>query len=59
MLPPAEQDALAATIVTEIESEAAWEQRFAATADQLAHRADEAHLEHRAGRTQPLAPERL
>ena len=58
-LPPADQDALAEQILADLASEAAWDRRFAATADRLAALADEAHAEYVAGRTEVLDPDRL
>jgi hypothetical protein len=54
-----EQDALAATILAELEDERHWSETFAGSADLLAQLADEASAEHRAGRTHPLDPERM
>lgn len=53
-LPEAEQDAFASWIVEELASERRWSQSFAQSQDALAHLAEEALAEHRAGRTQPL-----
>lgn len=58
-LPDSEQDALAATILAEIEDEQRWTDAFARSADTLAELAREAMEEHRAGRTLPLDPERM
>lgn len=58
-LPPADQDALADSILAEVESEAGWDRRFATTADRLAELADEAHAEYAQGRTELLDPDRL
>lgn len=58
-LPAADQDALAAVLLAEIASEQAIDARLAATPDALGRLADEALAEHRAGRTEPLDPERL
>jgi hypothetical protein len=49
-----DQDAIAAFILEELESERRWQQSFANSADVLAKLAEEALTEHRAGRTQPL-----
>lgn len=54
-----EQDALAAWILAEIESERRWDEAFANSHDVLHLLADEALAEHRAGKTQPLDPETL
>ena len=58
-LPAEEQDALARTLLSELASERDIDERLAATPDALARLADEALAEHRAGRTEPLDPERL
>jgi hypothetical protein len=58
-LPEAEQDALAASILAEIEDERRWSAAFGRSADILAELAEEALAEHRAGRTLPLDPERM
>lgn len=50
-LPEVEQDALAALILAEIESEQRWQQTFADSQDVLTQLADEALAEHRAGKT--------
>jgi hypothetical protein len=49
-----EQNALAALILEEIESERLWTQLFAESEDLLSQLADEALAEHRAGKTKPL-----
>ena len=53
-LPANEQDALAAIILEEIESERIWNKLFAESEDLLSQLADEALAEHRAGKTKPL-----
>jgi hypothetical protein len=58
-LPESEQDALAATILAEIEDEQRWTAAFAGSADTLVELARESLAEHRAGRTQPLDTERM
>lgn len=58
-LPEVEQDALAALILAEIESEQRWQHAFAGSQDMLARLADEALEEHRAGETQDLDPDAL
>ena len=58
-LPAAEQDALAAAILSEVEAEAQWEARMRATPTALEALADEAITEHRAGRSKPLDPDEL
>jgi hypothetical protein len=58
-LPEQQQDALAAVIFEELVSERRWGHAFADSADLLAHLADHALAEHRAGKTHVLDPERL
>jgi hypothetical protein len=58
-LPPPEQDALAAWILEELASEKRWSESLAGSADALAALAEEALGDHRAGKTQPLDPDRL
>ena len=58
-LPDAEQDALASAILAEVAGDAAWGDRFRASADELEHLANEAIEEHRQGRSQPLDPDAL
>jgi hypothetical protein len=53
-LPEAEQDALAAAILDELESERRWDELFERSAHTLAKLAKEALAEDRAGRTRPL-----
>lgn len=53
-LPALEQDALAAQLIEEIESEARWDAAFARSQDVLVRMAEAAMAEHRAGRTLPL-----
>jgi hypothetical protein len=53
-LPEAEQDALAAAILEELESERRWDELFQRSADILAELAKEALAEDRASRTRPL-----
>ncbi len=53
-LPDTEQDALAAAILEELESERRWDELFERSADTLAKLAKEALAEDRAGRTRPL-----
>ena len=53
-LPEAEQDALAAAILEELESEKRWDELFHRSADTLAKLAKDALAEDRAGRTRPL-----
>lgn len=58
-LPELEQEAFAAFLLNELAAEQQWQQAFAVSQDQLAELADEALVEHRAGRTQPLDPKQL
>ena len=58
-LPEEEQELLAAWILEEVASERLWDKAFTDSADELAHLADEAAVEHREGRTQVLDPDRL
>jgi hypothetical protein len=58
-LPEAEQDAIAATILAEIEDEHRWTEAFERSPEVLAELAVEALVEHRAGRTLPLDPDRM
>lgn len=53
-LPEDEQDALAASILADLEDERRWSEAFARSPDVLSTLADEARAEHRAGRTLPL-----
>jgi hypothetical protein len=54
-----EQDAIAASILAEIEDERRWAESFARSPDALARLAREALGEHRAERTLPLDPEAM
>jgi len=58
-LPDAEQDAIAASILEELEEDRKWDQAFAASADALSRMAEEALAEDLAGKTLPLNPEKL
>ena len=53
------QDAIAALVLAELASEQRWDESFRRSQDELAALAEEALLEHRAGRTTPLDPDRL
>ena len=53
-LPEGEQDALAAAILEELESERRWDELFQHSPDTLSKLAQEALAEDRAGRTRPL-----
>jgi hypothetical protein len=54
-----EQNALAAWILQEIDSERRWGKAFSDSADELARLAEEALMEHRRGQTRVLDPEQL
>ena len=58
-LSPADQDAIAAIILDELEDERRWDDAFARSADKLAALAREARVERRRGETQPLDPDKL
>lgn len=58
-LPDQEQDAIAAVIITELESDRRWDNAFANSRVELDQPADEALEEFRDGRTEPLDPERI
>lgn len=53
-LAPEEQDALAALIFEEMESEKKWDEMFASSQDQLAKLAKQAVTDYKAGKTAPL-----
>ena len=53
-LPEAEQEAFAALLLNEIDSERRWDELFAQSEDLLSDLADEALKEHRAGKTKLL-----
>ena len=50
-LPDEEQDAVAALVLREIESERRWDEAFSRSQNRLGELADEALAEHRAGKT--------
>lgn len=58
-LPEAEQDAIAAVILDELEDEARWQHAFERSQEQLTTLAQEALAEFRAGQTHELNPDRL
>ena len=58
-LPDAEQEAFAAFMLAELESERRWDELFSQSQDLLARMAEEARQEYRAGRTKPLDPDKL
>src|SRR5687768_42616 len=58
-LPDDEQEAFAAFMLAELESERRWDELFSRSQDLLAKMADEARQEYRAGLTEPLDPDTL
>ena len=56
-LPSDEQDAIAAVLMAELESERRWKRAFDATAEQLSSLAGEALDEDREGKTEPVDPD--
>ncbi|HEY0512032.1 MAG TPA: hypothetical protein VGH73_09015 [Thermoanaerobaculia bacterium] len=58
-LPETEQNSLAQWLLSELESEKAWQKKFAASGDLLRKMAQEAIEEDRQGMTQELDPDRL
>ena len=58
-LPDEEQEAFAAFMLAELESERRWEELFAESQDLLAQMAEEAREEYRAGLIEPLDPDKL
>ncbi len=58
-LPPVEQDALAAWLLEELESERRWGGVFARSQDALGKLAAEALAEHRGGGTEELDPRQI
>jgi hypothetical protein len=58
-LPEAEQEALGALLLEEIESERRWDELFSRPSTVIERMAQEAHEEHEAGRTTPLDPDLL
>jgi hypothetical protein len=58
-LPDEEQEAFAAFMLAELESERRWDDLFSRSQDVLAQMAAEARREYRAGLTEPLDPEKL
>jgi hypothetical protein len=58
-LPPQEQDAFAAWLLEELQSEARWARVLAASPETLTRLAKEAMLEYGAGRTEKLDPDKL
>jgi hypothetical protein len=58
-LPDAEQEAVGAWILAELEGEKRWDDLFARSADLLSELAADAVREDEAGLTEPLDPEKL
>jgi hypothetical protein len=58
-LPEADQEAVGAWLLAELESERRWDELFAQSADMLEGMAAEAIREDEAGLTQPLDPDTL
>jgi hypothetical protein len=58
-LPPKEQDAFAALLLAELESDRAWDESFAKSSHELAILAREAREDLKAGRTEILNPDEL
>lgn len=58
-LPESEQEAIAAWLLAEIESEKKWDELFAKPSAVIERMADEAIREHEAGLTERLDPEKL
>jgi hypothetical protein len=58
-LPEADQDALAASILAEVEADRRWDALFESSTSALSQLADEALGEHRAKKTLPFTPKRV
>ena len=58
-LSPKEQDALASVLLEELRGERHWDTTLEETHEELSSLADAALAEHRAGKTEPLDPEKL
>lgn len=58
-LPEQEQEALAEWLLAELSQEQQWMHTLASSQSALGQLSNEARAEYRAGRTQPLDPERL
>lgn len=58
-LPESEQEAIAALVLAELDSERKWDDLFAKSQDVLSKLAREARDEYRAGQTEPLDPDKL
>ena len=58
-LPEDEQEAFAAAMLAELQSDRRWDDLFSRSQDLLAKMAEDARQEYRAGLTEPLDPEKL
>jgi hypothetical protein len=58
-LPPEEQDAIAALLLAEIDSERRWNEQFASSQDALGKLAEDAIQADKAGETEDLIPDEL
>jgi hypothetical protein len=58
-LPESEQEAFAAFMLEELESERRWDELFARSQGMLARMAEEARQEYRSGRTEPVDLDKL
>jgi predicted amidophosphoribosyltransferase len=58
-LPETEQEAIAALVLAELDSEQKWDDLFAKSQDLLSKLAREARDEYRSGQTEPLDPDKL
>lgn len=57
-LPEQQQDALAASILAEVDAERRWDTLFEGSAARISELADEAMGEHRANKTLPFMPKK-
>jgi hypothetical protein len=53
-LPREEQDAIASQIIDTLQDEAAWKEELTRDPEKLRRLAEEAHQEHRNGKTRPI-----
>ena len=58
-LPSKDQDALASILLEEMEDDAAWEQKFASTQDQLSRLADKVRADIQKGRVTEMGIDEL
>ena len=58
-LPDEDQDAIAAVIMAELQSERRWDTAFDRSHEELSRLAEEALEEYRAGKAEPLDPDKL